>query len=64
MVGRFETWSTTHGPFTGKVGALRRLKPDAAAVTVRDTAGLLEAIHIFAIHHYLMVGADVLSMRA
>jgi hypothetical protein len=55
VVGRFNTWSTTHGPFTGKVGALRRLRPDPAAVTVKDMAGFLEAMHLFAIHHYLTV---------
>lgn len=54
-MGRFETFAASHGPFTGKVGVLRRLRPDAAAVRVRDTAGFVEAIHIFAIHHHLTV---------
>jgi hypothetical protein len=56
VVGRFDTWSTAHGPFSGKVGALQRLRqPGASAVAVRDTAGFLEAMHLFAIHHYLTV---------
>ena len=57
VVGRFETYSASHGPLSGKVGVLKRLRPDAGAVRVQDTAGFLEAIHIFAIHHHLTVGA-------
>jgi hypothetical protein len=55
VVGRFETFAASHRPFTGKVGVLRRLRPDAAAVRVLDTAGFVEAIHIFVIHHHLTV---------
>lgn len=67
-MGRFETWSTSHGPFSGKVGVLQRQQqrlrqqhPQAASsalaepVGVKDVEGFLEAIHIFAIHHYLTV---------
>jgi hypothetical protein len=57
VVGRFETFAASHGPFTGKVGVLRRLRPDAAAVRVLGTAGFVEAIHIFAIHHHLTVSS-------
>lgn len=57
MVGRFETWSTAHGPFTGKVGALHRLchNADAQPPAVKDIAGFAEAMHIFAIRHFLTV---------
>lgn len=56
VVGRFNTWSAAHGPLTGKVGVLRRARTDtAAAVAVRDLAGFVEAMHIFAIHHCLTV---------
>lgn len=58
VVGRFNTYADAHGPLTGKVGALRRLRADAAAVTVQDIGGFVEAIHIFAIHHFLTVSAQ------
>jgi hypothetical protein len=30
--------ANTHGPFAGNEGALRRLRPDPAAVTVKESA--------------------------
>jgi hypothetical protein len=61
VVGRFDTWAAAHGPFSGKVGALRRARAAAAGgvVAVRDLDGFVEAMHLFAIHHYLSVSADV-----
>eukprot|EP00878_Enallax_costatus_P003299 GHUV01003504.1.p2 GENE.GHUV01003504.1~~GHUV01003504.1.p2 ORF type:complete len:495 (+),score=107.38 GHUV01003504.1:198-1682(+) len=56
IVGRFDTWSTTHGPFTGKISALRRLAPTPGPVTVKDMERLVETMHMFAIHHYLTCG--------
>eukprot|EP00775_Hariotina_reticulata_P004522 gene4522-4774_t len=54
VVGRFDSWQTGHGPFTGKVSALRRLAADPGAVHVKDLTNFVEAMHLLAIHHYLM----------
>lgn len=61
MVGRFGSWQAGHLPFSGKVSLLRRLAAAApgaghtAHVGVRDLGRFVEAMHMFAIHHYLSV---------
>jgi hypothetical protein len=55
VVGRFGSWQASHLPFSGKVSVLRRLAASPGSVAVKDMARFVEAMHMFAIHHYLAV---------
>lgn len=62
FIGHFDSWQSGHGPFPGKVSALRRLAPSPGAVGVKNMDSFVETMHMFAIHHFLTVsGSDTWS---
>jgi hypothetical protein len=63
VVGRFGSWQASHLPFSGKVSVLRRLAASPGAVAVKDMARFVEAMHMFAIHHYLTVRPPQSAVR-